>query len=314
MVSVRKLRIALAEYSKAVTWEYNAAPFHNPIHAADVTLALYVLMRDKEPRIEPLVAIMCYCAALGHDVNHPGYSNWYAIFNGEGDDHDTHPLESMHARETIRLLEESGVAEFFGKEDLELIEKLILGTDMQVHNMWIEKAREYEECSLEDRLSILLHVADLCNPSRTRTAMVRWSAVILEEFGHERDLFFAAGKQPPSSIPPRADSTKTFLATQLGFFRRMIEPLYKSFGPCGLTTGFSENTRSRWQGLALYEAEELNRNDICVGEMGRLQASPRGGVVVAEGIAQEYISVLPPRSMFTSIRLDNSSRRHSAPM
>ncbi|KAF4747047.1 Calcium/calmodulin-dependent 3',5'-cyclic nucleotide phosphodiesterase 1B, partial [Perkinsus olseni] len=247
----RDLRSSLQKFAEAVELGYNNAPFHNPIHATDVALALYMLISEKEPLLDPMLSIICYCAALGHDINHPGYSNWYAILNCDGDEDDTHPLETMHARETIRLLEETGVAEFIEKESLQLIEKMILGTDMQVHNMWVEKAKEYEECSLEDRLTILLHAADLCNPTRTRTAMLKWSALILEEFGHERDLFFAQGKQPPKAIPTRADCPKAYLQIQLGFFRKLVEPL---------------NIRSRWEVLAIYEAEALDSKDLAVAE------------------------------------------------
>ncbi|KAF4693916.1 Calcium/calmodulin-dependent 3',5'-cyclic nucleotide phosphodiesterase 1B [Perkinsus olseni] len=174
----RDLRSSLQKFAEAVELGYNNAPFHNPIHATDVALALYMLISEKEPLLDPMLSIICYCAALGHDINHPGYSNWYAILNCDGDEDDTHPLETMHARETIRLLQETGVAEFIGKESLPVDREDDFGDG---HASAQHVGREGEGIrgvltgrSTHDTAS---HAADLCNPTRTRTAMLKWSAL-----------------------------------------------------------------------------------------------------------------------------------------
>mmetsp|Transcript_28624 Transcript_28624/g.23697 ORF Transcript_28624/g.23697 Transcript_28624/m.23697 type:complete len:113 (+) Transcript_28624:410-748(+) len=85
--------------------------------------------------------------------------------------------------------------------------------------------------------------------------MLKWSAMVLEEFGHERDLFFAAGKTPPKAIPARPDCPKAYLQIQLGFFRKLAVPIYDCFKTSTLTKALHDNVRSRWEMLATYEAE-----------------------------------------------------------
>ncbi|KAF4673479.1 hypothetical protein FOL47_010532 [Perkinsus chesapeaki] len=309
----RDLRACLVRYAKAARLGYKNAPFHNPIHAADVTLALYELISEQEPGLPPLKAITAYCAALGHDLRHPGYSNWFAIFNGEGEENDSHPLETMHARETDVLLRETGVVQFIGEENMKLVEYMILGTDMQLHNMWVEKGLEYSKCSISDKLTILLHAADISNPTRTRTAMLKWSAMVLEEFGHERDLFFAAGKVPPKAIPARPDCPKAYLQIQLGFFRQLAVPIYDCFQNSSLTKALHDNVRSRWEVLATYEAE-LAQPSARATEIRRQPTFLRSeypSITAADSVAGEYISWLPSRAIYGRAL---EARRASAPI
>ncbi|KAF4693917.1 Calcium/calmodulin-dependent 3',5'-cyclic nucleotide phosphodiesterase 1B [Perkinsus olseni] len=219
-------------YSKAMKWlvavqeAYHEVPFHNAIHAADVAIALHHLLQVFEPGLGSLDLLACYCAALAHDVYHPGYSNRFVLAFWESiDPADSHPLETLHAREAVRMLMESGLAELLGRDRIDLVHSMIIATDMQQHNMWVDKAKCLDVLSKEDRLCVMLHAADISNPARSRRVMQKWSIRCMREFWNERDLFLARGSDPPSTLPPRATCNASLASAQVGFSKFFVRPL-----------------------------------------------------------------------------------------
>ncbi|EEQ97799.1 High-affinity cAMP-specific 3',5'-cyclic phosphodiesterase, putative [Perkinsus marinus ATCC 50983] len=221
-------------YPRAMKWlrlvqdAYQDVPFHNVVHAADIAIALHHLLEvfERSFNLDALDLIACYCAALAHDVYHPGYSNRYVLaFWGIKDSSDTHPLETIHAREAVRMLRETGMAELLGGRRVDLIHRMIIATDMQQHNMWVEKAKCLDSLSKEDRLCVMLHAADISNPARSRSVMQKWSIRCMREFWNERDLFLAKGVDPPSTLPPRATSNVSLASAQIGFSKFFVRPL-----------------------------------------------------------------------------------------
>ncbi|KAF4656294.1 Calcium/calmodulin-dependent 3',5'-cyclic nucleotide phosphodiesterase 1B [Perkinsus olseni] len=219
-------------YSKAMKWlvavqeACHEVPFHNAIHAADVAIALHHLLQVFEPGLGSLDLIACYCAALAHDVYHPGYSNRFVLAFWESiDPADSHPLETLHAREAVRMLKKSGLAELLGRDRINLVHSMIIATDMQQHNMWVNKAKCLDVLSKEDRLCVMLHAADISNPARSRRVMQKWSIRCMREFWNERDLFLARGSDPPSTLPPRATCNASLASAQVGFSKFFVRPL-----------------------------------------------------------------------------------------
>ena len=56
-------------------------PYHNHLHAADVTQSTHILLRSKalEEVFTPLEVLSAILASSIHDVDHPGVTNQYLI-------------------------------------------------------------------------------------------------------------------------------------------------------------------------------------------------------------------------------------------
>ncbi|KAF4673480.1 Calcium/calmodulin-dependent 3',5'-cyclic nucleotide phosphodiesterase 1B [Perkinsus chesapeaki] len=252
-------------YPKAVKWlvlvqeAYNDVPFHNVIHASDVAIALDHLLQIFEPNLDPLDALACYCAALAHDVYHPGFSNRYVIATSDSIEGDTHPLETMHAKEAVRMLNDSGMAEVLGDERVQLINRMIMATDMQQHDMWVEKAMSMACLPKEDLLCLLLHAADISNPARSREVMQQWSIRCLTEFWHEGDLFRDRGLEVPPTLPSRPLSNVELAKQQLGFSKYFVRPLLAAMCDSAWTwlDNIDDNIKSREALIKAYAVTAL---------------------------------------------------------
>ncbi|XP_037837559.1 cAMP-specific 3',5'-cyclic phosphodiesterase 7B isoform X3 [Kryptolebias marmoratus] len=89
-------------------------PYHNAVHAADVTQAMYCYMKEPKlaEQLTPLDVLLGLMAAAAHDVDHPGVNQPFLIKTRH---HlaslyqNTSVLESHHWRSTVGMLRESGL-------------------------------------------------------------------------------------------------------------------------------------------------------------------------------------------------------------
>jgi len=225
---------------------YKSNPYHNSIHAADIvqTLHYFLCKSNARDNYSDVEVLGLYIAAAAHDVDHDGLNNSFHVrtmspkalaFN------DVSPLENHHIVTLFRLLlaPATSFCEGLSRESLAsmraIIVASILGTDMSLHFEIIQKfksslgqQRHSGGARNPDRLLIaklLLHVADISNPSKPGTLALRWTYRLMDEYGkigdQERNLNMA--------ISPLCDRfNRSISASQIGFIEFIVLPSLKS--------------------------------------------------------------------------------------
>ncbi|KAJ3038957.1 High affinity cAMP-specific 3',5'-cyclic phosphodiesterase 7A, partial [Rhizophlyctis rosea] len=144
---------------------YHPHPYHNAIHAADVLHGLgYLVLEDPMGQtFTPLETIAGMLAAVGHDIDHPGFNNNFIVKSH----HplallysDTSVLEFHHAAHFFRISHKSphNIFADFTAEEYEEIRKiiirLILATDMAKHFEYLSRFRSKLTASTPSSISL----------------------------------------------------------------------------------------------------------------------------------------------------------------
>ncbi|XP_062407628.1 cAMP-specific 3',5'-cyclic phosphodiesterase 7B-like [Sardina pilchardus] len=246
-------------------------PYHNAVHAADVTQAMYCYL--KEPKLAelltPLDVFLALMAAAAHDVDHPGVNQPFLIKTKH---HlaslyqNTSVLESHHWRSTVGMLRESGLLSHLPPEETQDIEhqlgSLILATDISRQNEFLSRLRAHldqQDLNLEDSqhrhfiLQIALKCADVCNPCRVWDLSRQWSERVCEEFYRQGDLERKFDLEISPLCNQQSDSVP---AIQIGFISYIVEPLFEEWmrftDASELTEsmmGHLRKNKSRWRQL-----------------------------------------------------------------
>uniref|UniRef100_A0ABD2WFE4 Phosphodiesterase n=1 Tax=Trichogramma kaykai TaxID=54128 RepID=A0ABD2WFE4_9HYME len=220
---------------------HSTNPYHNSIHAADVTQAMHCFLQVEKIRkhLSPLEIMAALIAAVTHDLDHPGVNQPFLVATSN---HlatlyqNKSVLENHHWRSAIGCLLESGVADQLSEEikpDLERrICELILATDITRQNEFLTRFEEYlgSELSMESEehrhfiLQIALKCADISNPCRPWDVQRKWAHKVCEEFfrqgDYERQL-----NLPVTAVCDRHNTSIPKI--QHGFFQFIVLPLYK---------------------------------------------------------------------------------------
>uniref|UniRef100_A0A3Q3L4H2 Phosphodiesterase 7B n=1 Tax=Labrus bergylta TaxID=56723 RepID=A0A3Q3L4H2_9LABR len=213
-------------------------PYHNAVHAADVTQAMYCYL--KEPKSSGCV--LGLMAAAAHDVDHPGVNQPFLIKTRH---HlaslyqNTSVLESHHWRSTVGMLRESGLLSHLPADMSQDIEQqlgsLILATDISRQNEFLSTFREHldnQDLDLQLTshrhfiLQIALKCADVCNPCRVWELSKQWSERVCEEFYRQGDLEKKFDLEISPLCDQQADSVP---AIQIGFISYIVEPLFEEW-------------------------------------------------------------------------------------
>ena len=235
-------------YLRAVEDAYLAEnPYHNAVHGADVSHALFVLIDTTglSKYISPLENMACVLAAAMHDVKHPGVNNNYlsrTLHPLAFQYNDKAILENMHASEGLKLAfsEQHDVFGELGDADRKHVRKmiieLVLATDMTRHFELINQFKTtlssgpptgvVKEETQFAMLRIAMKMADVSNPAKPVDIAVKWTERVIEEFFSQGDQERAAGLD----ISPFMDRRDTDIPkTQVGFISFMITPLFAAF-------------------------------------------------------------------------------------
>lgn len=92
----------LDRFLNIVRTTYNQNPFHNFLHCFCVTQMMYALLHvtSVHQKLTPSEKLSLLVAAIGHDLDHPGFNNAYQV-NASTElaitYNDTSPLENHHA-------------------------------------------------------------------------------------------------------------------------------------------------------------------------------------------------------------------------
>ncbi|XP_048152453.1 cAMP-specific 3',5'-cyclic phosphodiesterase 7B isoform X2 [Corvus hawaiiensis] len=276
--------VTLHRFFVMVQEDYHSQnPYHNAVHAADVTQAMHCYLR--EPKLAnfltPSDIMLGLLAAAAHDVDHPGVNQPFLIKTKH---HlaslyqNVSVLENHHWRSTIGMLRESRLLAHLPKEVTQDIEQqlgsLILATDINRQNEFLISLKSHldnQDLRLEDAqdrhfmLQIALKCADICNPCRVWDLSKQWSERVCEEFYRQGDL----EQKFELEISPLCNQQKdTIPSIQIGFMTYIVEPLFERWAQFTGNTPLSENmlnhlrrNKTKWRSLLHKQHSSSRSND-----------------------------------------------------
>ncbi|XP_053595822.1 uncharacterized protein LOC103575125 isoform X2 [Microplitis demolitor] len=250
---------------------HSTNPYHNSIHATDVTQAMHCFLQEDKIRrhLTSLEVMASLIAAVTHDLDHPGVNQPFLVATSN---HlatlyeNTSVLENHHWRSAIGCLLESGVYQQLSPELRptlqQYISSLILATDITRQQEFIARfktyldTRELDMSSPSHRhfiLQIALKCADISNPCRPWDISHKWSLKVCEEFFRQGDY----ERQLNLPVTPLCDRASMSISKiQVGFFEFVVTPLYQEWhrflNSSPLSLKIMANLRSnhhRWQSL-----------------------------------------------------------------
>ncbi|XP_063378907.1 3',5'-cyclic-AMP phosphodiesterase isoform X8 [Cydia fagiglandana] len=227
-------------------------PFHNSLHAADVTQSTNVLLNT--PALDAVFTPIEVCAALFaacvHDVDHPGLTNQFLV-NSSSElalmYNDESVLENHHLAVAFKLLQNEGCDIFVNlhKKQRQTLRKMVidmvLSTDMSKHMSLLADLKTMVETkkvagsgvllldNYTDRIQVLenlVHCADLSNPTKPLPLYKRWVALLMEEFFQQGDR----EREHGMDISPMCDRhNSTIEKSQVGFIDYIVHPLWETW-------------------------------------------------------------------------------------
>ncbi|XP_048868170.1 high affinity cAMP-specific 3',5'-cyclic phosphodiesterase 7A-like isoform X1 [Brienomyrus brachyistius] len=216
-------------------------PYHNAVHAADVTQAMYCYLQ--EPKLVSSLTsfdiLLGLLAAATHDLDHPGVNQPFLVKTQHylaALYQNCSVLENHHWRSAVGLLRQSGLLDHLPAEDRQSLERrlgsLILATDINRQNEYLSQFRSHldrDDLNLENSahrhliLQMALKCADICNPCRPWELSKQWSEKVTHEFFQQGDV----EKKHNLEVSPFCDSQSNTIADiQTGFMSYVVEPLF----------------------------------------------------------------------------------------
>merc|ERR1711884_20149 len=208
-------------------------PYHNNLHAADVTQSIHVLLNS--PALEnvftPLEVLSAILASSIHDVDHPGLTNQYLvntsselaiIYNDES------VLENHHLAVAFKLIQdnECDILASLSKKQRQSVRKMVIDMVLtkKVAGSGVLLLDNYN-----DRIQVLqnmVHCSDLSNPTKPLDIYRHWVDRITEEFFLQGDKEREAGLD----ISPMCDrNNATTEKSQVGFISYIVNPLWETW-------------------------------------------------------------------------------------
>ena len=214
------------------------APYHNMYHCFDVLHVCYLLITrcKADEYLDSLNVLSIFVAALAHDLGHDGKNNAFhaatesdlaVTYNGMS------ILENHSSSQLFRILkkEDCNILKRLNSEEQTKIRSrlidLILDTDAKNHFVLCTRFKhglEMKQLSRGLLSSMLLHIADVSNPTRPGPVARKWAFVVQEEFfnqgDEERRLNF-----PRSPFMDR--DNENLPRMQIAFIDAIVMPVFK---------------------------------------------------------------------------------------
>lgn len=231
-------------YLGAIASEYKQVPYHNALHGVDVMQSMYSILSnciEMSSKLSNHYIFAILIAAAVHDVGHPARNNQFLILTKHRLAtvyHDQSVLENYHIARSMELMETEkfSLLSGFSKENFADIRHIminsILHTDMAKHagivrdlTLDLDVENTGLDASLSKNhtrcLSLLLHAADVGNPTKPWKVYRKWTDKIMEEFrdqyDHEERLGVSHGFFEPEKPVPEF---------QIGFIQFVVSPLF----------------------------------------------------------------------------------------
>ncbi|XP_060851222.1 uncharacterized protein LOC132929703 isoform X2 [Rhopalosiphum padi] len=307
---------------------HSTNPYHNAIHATDVTQAMHCFLQEDKIKnfLTPLEIMASLIAAVAHDLDHPGVNQPFLIATSN---HlatlyeNTSVLENHHWRSAIGCLLESHVAEKLSpiRQDLESqISSLILATDITRQPEFLKKFNNYlenDELDMKDPelrhfiLQIALKCADISNPCRPWDVSRKWSLKVCDEFFRQGDYERQLGL-PVTDICDRYNNTVPKIQTV--FFKFMVLPLFNlwhKFLDTKLSHSMMENLRKNQQQWEELRERENSVEQQLIADADDMILEPENEPDTPQQQQQSRRGSLPAVMLET---VDKMGRRHSVPL
>ncbi|KAM7379988.1 hypothetical protein PAMP_003318 [Pampus punctatissimus] len=231
---------ALVQFVEALENGYSKHrnPYHNLIHAADVTQTAHFLMLHTGLMhwlSELEILAMVFAAAI-HDFEHTGTTNNFHIHTRSEVAilyNDRSVLENHHVSAAYRLMAEEDMNILVNlnnsdwRELRALVIEMVMSTDMSCHFQQIKTMRntltQTHSIDKVKVLSLMLHAADISHPAKAWPLHYRWTHSLMEEFFRQGD------KEVELGLPfsPLCDRKATMIAqSQIGFIDFIVEPTF----------------------------------------------------------------------------------------
>eukprot|EP00340_Litonotus_pictus_P001224 CAMPEP_0170521470 /NCGR_PEP_ID=MMETSP0209-20121228/6824_1 /TAXON_ID=665100 ORGANISM="Litonotus pictus, Strain P1" /NCGR_SAMPLE_ID=MMETSP0209 /ASSEMBLY_ACC=CAM_ASM_000301 /LENGTH=615 /DNA_ID=CAMNT_0010808351 /DNA_START=429 /DNA_END=2276 /DNA_ORIENTATION=+ len=236
-----------SNYFYIVNSKYRKNPYHNSIHATDVTQTFFFLMKtcniELNCNLSDLEIFSCLFACAVHDLDHPGNTNLFEINTNSNialSYNDRSVLENYHLFMTFLIMEKSNCNLFaqLPKSTYNRIRSLVincvLGTDMEFHGPDLAELKKRAQKSDFDPstdkekdfvLAVVVHAVDISNPTKPFHIYNNWADRILEEFFAQGDKEKALGL-PVSFLCDRYTVKKP--DSQIAFIRFVVSPLFEA--------------------------------------------------------------------------------------
>ena len=223
----------------------NTNYYHNSLHAADITHTCYIYIKEgsinEKIGLKPKSLCALYLSCICHDYKHPGLNNNFLIETKHPLSlkyNDISVLENMHVSEAFKLIEEDincNIFENMDKSEYKTFRKqmisCVLSTDMVNHG---NSLNFLKKCSKEDfvkreednqeYMNLLIHSADISNPTKKFDIYFKWAKLVVEEFYYQGD------REKELGLKCSCDrNIVTIYKSQLGFIDYVINPFFGEF-------------------------------------------------------------------------------------
>ena len=265
-------------------------PYHNDLHAGDVTQTCMVFLR--KGKINDYIKLDLYslCAlilsCIIHDFKHPGLTNNFLVNTQHKiaiKYNDRSVLESYHLAEAFKIIKKNNDYDIFNdmdKTESSLIRKkmiqCVLSTDMINHAKifsFIKLINEKDlglenifdnlnEVSKNERqqnfMDLIIHACDISNPTKPFEIYNIWANKVMNEFYLQGDKEKALGI-PVSFLCDR--NTTSISQGQIGFIEGVVSPFFDTFAKMfkGLWFTVDNLERNKIEFLKIKESEEKKK-------------------------------------------------------
>eukprot|EP01050_Picozoa_sp_SAG11_P000427 SAG11_NODE_12_length_27025_cov_37.402681_30_plen_616_part_00 len=278
----RVAKETMRNFLTSVRGGYRNNPYHNFRHAFDVTQMTYTLLTNTKlgQTLEPLETFAIMITAVCHDIDHGGKTNDFLVntssplallYNGKSVNENHHCCLTFKLFRDERNNVMSGLT---GEEKRAARKKMIslfLATDMAQHFDIINKftmrvdTNQFTGENTDDRelmLNVLLHAADLSNPTRPFETAKKWATAVSEEWFQQGDIEKRMGVPiSPMCNRPKGDRDKAMAPGQIGFGDHVVAPMFVQ-----LVKGLDEG----------------DENGLVAGCVGRLNSNREGWVALKD--------------------------------
>ena len=235
---------------------YRDNPFHNFFHVVTVLhfLMRLIVVTGADTVIPPIMLFSTAISAIVHDIDHPGHNNAFEINSGSelsllyG---EKSVLENHHISTTFRLLRRKHTNIFanLDADKHKMVRKLIvsnlIATDMERHFILVDKVKRISLLPLDQGMPpgksrwnfsaeadsafycrLMLHAADLSNPTRPFPMSEFWSRCIAEEFTNQvkKERSLGLPFAPFMEVKSELDLCKS----EIGFSTFVVLPMWKA--------------------------------------------------------------------------------------
>ena len=244
--------IKFVNWSKKIAAGYSRSiPYHTDLHASDVTQTCFLyLLQDGVKEISQVDNIDICCLILScicHDFKHGGLNNNFLRLTKDKlavRYNDISILENMHISETFKLINTYSECDIFNGVDKNTYEKMrkkmifcVLSTDMANHSKHMDFMKKViannninnnnnknKEEDNQEFLNLLIHSADISNPTKPFNIYLKWAKLVVEEFCQQGD------KEKELGLVCTNDRNTIQLSkNQIGFIDYVVEGFNSSF-------------------------------------------------------------------------------------